>query len=94
MTKKDEPGFWTKECDLTLPGEGTYNTYWTLKFLHPASASAMILGAAGLGYLGWRLFRDTNLWLALLLGATGLIVGAWVGLVLYWLLRFIGSFVN
>jgi hypothetical protein len=61
-------GFWTKE--RTLPGsssvEETADAYWNLKLLHPPSASAMVLGAIGLGYLGWRLFRDSNLWMALI----------------------------
>lgn len=76
-----------------LPGqsavEETADTYWMLKLLHPPSASAMPLGAIGLGYLGWRLFRDSNLWLALIAVAIGAFIGAWVGLLLYWLLRLI-----
>lgn len=56
-----------------------------LKLLHPPSASAMALGAIGLGYLGWRLFRDGNLWLALVAAVVGAFVGAWIGLLFYWL---------
>ena len=88
MTKR---GFWTRE--RTAPGQsavdGTAETYWVLKLVHPPSASAMALGALGLGYLGWRLFRDNNLWVALIAAAVGAFVGAWVGLLLYWLLRLI-----
>lgn len=91
MAKRDESGFWTKE--RMLPGqsavEETADTYWMLKLLHPPSASSMALGALGLGYLGWRLFRDSNLWIALFAAAAGAFIGAWVGLLLYWLLRLI-----
>jgi hypothetical protein len=87
MAKRDEPGFWTQEREL--PGEGTVETYWMLKLVHPPSASAMLLGAGGLGYIGWRLFRDSNLWVALVAAVIGAFIGAWVGLLLYWLLRLI-----
>lgn len=46
-------------------------------------------GAFGFGYLGWRLCRDSNLWLALIAAAVGAFIGAWVGLLLYWLVRLI-----
>lgn len=86
--------FWTKE--RTLPGqsavEETADTYWMLKLLHPPSASAMVLGALGLGYLGWRLFRDNNLWVAIIAAAIGAFVGAWVGLLLYWVVRLVLAF--
>ena len=88
MAKED---FWTKE--RMLPGqsavEETAHTYWMLKLLHPPSASAMAFGALGLGYLGWRLFGDGNLWFALIAAAVGAFVGAWVGLLLYWLGRLV-----
>ncbi len=81
-----------------LPGqpavEETVDTYVMLKLLHPPSASAMVLGAFGLGYLSWRLFRDSNLWVALIAAAIGAFVGAWVGLLLYWIVRLILSFDN
>lgn len=84
-------GFWTKE--RMLPGqpavEETAETYWVLKRLHRPSASAMALGAVGLGYGGWRLFRDSSLVLALLAAAAGAFVGAWVGLLVYWLVRLV-----
>lgn len=84
-------GFWTKE--RMLPGqpavEDTVETYWMLKLLHPPSAAAMALGALALGYLGWRLFRDSSLWLALVAAAVGAFIGAWVGLVSYWLFRLV-----
>jgi hypothetical protein len=84
-------GFWTKE--RTLPGqsavEGTADAYWMLKLLQPPSASAMVLGALGLGYLGWRLFRDSNPWAGLIAAGVGAFLGAWIGLLLYWLVRLI-----
>ena len=52
----------------------------------------MVLGAVGLGYVGWRLFRDNNLWAALIAAAVGAFVGAWVGLLLYWVVRLILTF--
>ena len=91
MTKR---GFWTKE--RSAPGQsavdGTAETYWMLKLIHPPSASAMALGAVGVGYVGWRLFRDSNLAVAVVAGALGAFVGAGVGLLLYWVLRFISPF--
>lgn len=88
MTKR---GFWTRE--RTLPGqpaaEETVETFSVLKLLHPPSASAMALSALGLGYLGWRLFRDGNLFVALFAAAIGAFVGAWLGLLLYWLARLV-----
>jgi len=86
--------FWTRK--RKYPGqsavEATEDTYWMLKLLHPASASAMLLGVFGLGYLGWRLFRDNNLLLAVIAAAVGAFIGAWVGLLLYWLARLIFAF--
>lgn len=83
--------FWTKK--RMLPGqsavEETANTYWTLKSLHPASASAMVFGASGLGYAAWWLLRDTSPWLALIAALVVRFIGAWVGLALYWLIRLI-----
>ena len=87
-------GFWTKE--RVLPGQSavdeTAETYWMLKLLHPPSASAMGLGALGLGYVGWRLFRNGDVWVAVIAAASAAFIGAWVGLLLYWVARLILGF--
>ena len=84
-------GFWTKE--RMLPGqsavEETAEAYWILKLIHPPSATAMGLGAIGMGYLGWRLLRDHGIVWGIVAAAVGAFVGAWVGLLLYWLVRLI-----
>src|SRR5688572_12767651 len=82
-------GFWTRE--RMLPGqsavEETVETYWMLRLIHPPSALAMALGAIGAGYLGWKLFRDHGIVWGVLAAAVAAFVGAWLGLLLYWLLR-------
>ena len=89
-------GFWTRE--RTLPGqsavEGTAETYWTLKLVHRPSASAMALGAVGGGWLAVKLVGGYGA-VAVFLGlAAGAFVGAWLGLLLYWLLRLILAFAD
>ena len=82
-------GFWTKE--RMLPGQETgeevHATYSMLKLFHPPSASALALGAVAGVWLAWKLLRDLG-WPVLLLGLfAGFVVGAVVGLVGYWLVR-------
>ena len=83
--------FWTKQ--RTLPGqsavEDAVETYWMLRLIHRPSAAAMALGAVGGGYLGWRFFRESGAFAVVIGIALGAFVGAWLGLLLYWLVRFI-----
>ena len=84
-------GFWTKQ--RMLPGqlvvEETADTYWMLKFAHPPSASAMALGAVGGGYLAFKLLVDHGVVVTVIAVLVAAVAGAWVGLLLYWLLRLI-----
>ena len=88
MTKRS---FWTKE--RALPGQsavdGTAETYWVLKLVHPPGAAAMVIGAAAGGYLAWKLFRDHGVVLLLVALTLGAFLGAWAGVLLYWLVRLI-----
>ena len=90
---EDSPGFWKRE--RMLPGqsavEGTAETYWVLKLIHPPSAAAMALGAISAGYAAWWWSVGNGLTTALLTTAAAAFVGAWAGLLLYWLLRMIAS---
>ena len=87
-------GFWTKE--RMLPGEPlvgeTADTYWVLKLIHPPSASAMAPGALGGGYLAWKLVTGYGLVALLIAVPVAALAAAWVGLLLYWLLRMILGF--
>ena len=84
-------GFWTKE--RTLLGqpviEETADTYWMLKLVHPPGASAMALGAVGGGSLTWKLLENHGLIMGIVAVLLAAVVGAWVGLLLYWLLRMV-----
>lgn len=83
--------WWTRH--RSAPGQsavdGTAETYWMLKLIHRPSASAMAAGAVGGGYLGWRLFRGRGLIAGVIAAAVAAFAGAWLGLLLYWLARFI-----
>jgi hypothetical protein len=77
----------------TLPDrsavESTGESYLLLKFFHPASASAMALGGAGGGYLGWTLFRGAGTFVGVCAAGLGGCIGA---VLAYWLVRLILAF--
>lgn len=88
-------GFWRKE--RRIPGdstiEGGYYGFKLLEFLHPPTATALVLGGAGGVYLGWK-FASGHGGLAIVLAVVGgALLGALVGVIGYWLIRIL-SFIG
>lgn len=67
----------------------TDELHWVLRYVHPASATAMTLGAIGGAIFGWRLFLEVGLFTEVIAAVVGGFFGAWVGLLMYWLIRLV-----
>ena len=72
--------------------DGAVDAFHLLRWIHPPTASALLIGGAAGMYLAWKLFQAHGI-LAVLLGVGfGAVVGAVLGVCLYWLYRFFQAF--
>lgn len=85
-------GFWTKRHDTVGEAvENAYLSYEFLKWFHPPTAAALVLGGAGGIYLGWTLFVGKGAVAIVLAVIIGAVLGAVAAVILYWLYRFFAA---